>query len=102
MSYLFPTYSSIDEAFNDPINERKRCAGDQFFEKYPDQHRYTQPLHFPNYLSQYSPNYPKPPGPGQNYGYYPRELLEPKPDTPLFNPEKAGSKCATCHYRKNV
>jgi hypothetical protein len=64
----------INEAFSDPINERKMIRGDMVFKKH-EPTVYTQPLHFPNYLNQYTPNHPAPPGPGENYNYYPRSNL---------------------------
>lgn len=68
----------IHEAYSDPIRERKRLAGEMVFQKYRD-NVYTQPNKFPTYLSSYSPNYPPPPGPGQNFDNYPRSNLSGHP-----------------------
>jgi len=64
----------INEAFSDPINARKIANGETVFQKY-DPNADTQPQHFPNYLCDYSPRFPQPPKPGQNYNHYPRSNL---------------------------
>lgn len=65
----------IDEAFPDPINARKRACGQMVFTKYQP-NVYTQPQHFPNYLSQYSPRHPIPPKANQSWSNYPRSNLK--------------------------
>ena len=65
----------IDEAFSDPINARKKANGQMVFQKHQP-NVYTKPQRFPTYLSNYTPNFPPPPGPGQNFDHYPRSNLE--------------------------
>ena len=82
----------IDEAFTDPIRARNRADGQMVFQKYQN-HTYTQPIHFPNYLNQYTPNFPPPPKSNQGYNFYPRSNLVDAPYTE--QPLKEGVYVAT-------
>jgi len=73
---IYTNASPINEAFPDPIYERKVANDEITFRKY-NPNEYTQPLHFPNYLTCYTPNHPIPPvPPTQSYNYYPRSNLQ--------------------------